>query len=283
MSLTNTQYGNVSIGSDLNANIRGSGMYDPPPNNIQTIDRGKAFQNALNVYENKKVNGMLPQKSSSIENTAFTKVSPQGMYESTTIHQNSVGSSNFYMENNPNQWNHSPGNAQSYASWALKSVQLDPNQLALFFFSPENVDYLQKRLYEEVFNTTNVRIGRQSDDELLIIMRNHYMKALAGWLPRNVGNPNAVHARGDDPSCTLEEKLTRLNKSVLEEVTQQVLSGINMNLQYYSDASSLPLPLERPQFTSMKGSRVLSESVGFTPGHEMTNAIHSYNERYNVL
>ena len=118
-------------------------------------------------------------------------------------------------------------------------------------------------------------------------MRNHYVKALSGSLPHenpNGGPPNLneVYPRGETP-CSLEVQISRLNKSVLEECVKQVISGSDMYMQYYKDASSIPVPLTRPSYTAMKGSRVLSESVGFNNGHIFTNSIQSYNEKDNIV
>ena len=170
-----------------------------------------------------------------------------------------------------------------------ESVQQDPSNLNTFFFSSENIDYLQNRIVSDIKKIKKVDISKQSVDELLIIMRNYYSKALCGWLPHapygttGKGNPNEVYSRGETP-CTIEQQLSRLNKAVLEETIKQIFpSGADMYMQYYKDASSLPLPLTHPTYTSQKGSRVLSENVGFNNGHEYTKSVASYNERYNIL
>ena len=174
-----------------------------------------------------------------------------------------------------------------YTDWAMKSVQQNPNVLLNFYFSTENVNYILKRISEEVKNIRGIQIAPQSKDELLIIMRNYYQRALSGWLPHEdqngkVTNKNEVYPRGET-TCGLESRLSRLNKATIEECVKQVISGADMYMKYYEDASSLPLPLEHPTYTSQKGSRILSENVGFNSGHEFTNAINSYNERYNIL
>ena len=124
-------------------------------------------------------------------------------------------------------------------------------------------------------------------------MRNTYSYALAGWLP-HAGDPNKAYARGTivNPGgkayglqgCTsLSEQLTRLNKSVLEETISQILSGIDQYKQYYKDASSIPMPLSRSVMTTMKGSRVLQENIGFESGHDMSKSISSYSQRFNII
>jgi hypothetical protein len=56
---------------------------------------------------------------------------------------------------------------------------------------------------------------------------------------------------------------------------------MNMYLQYYKDASSLPTPLSRPTNVSSKGGRVLQENIGLYSGN--SRAIASFNLRNSVI
>jgi len=285
----NTAYGNTIISAKTNAFLRGSGQYNTPPNYEQTVDRGNAYVNALNVYENDNKN----VKSDPETMPIYEEQLKQWHDKNKTSYQ--VGDTGFHPENF-DSWKRSEFGESEYQTWARTSVHQAPSVLLEFFFSTENVDYLQSRIVSEVKNIKNVDISKQSVDELLIIMRNHYLKALSGWLPHEntmggttsspprsgTQNLNEVYPRGETP-CSLEGQISRLNKSVLEETVKQVLGSVDMYQQYYKDASSLPLPLTHPTLTSMKGSRVLSENVGFNSGHEFTDSIQSYNERYNIL
>lgn len=272
----NAQYGNIIIPSNTNAFLRGSGGFNPPPNYEQTTDRGRNYINALNVYENSQEGKNVKSDYATlpIYQTQLDNMEKQGnkhfQVGSTGIHPEQFGS-----------WNRSEFGSDMYQDWGRKSVQQDPSNLNTFFFSSENIDYLQDRIVSEIKRIKKVDISKQSVDELLIIMRNYYTKALSGWLPHE-GDPNKVYSRGETP-CSIEEQLSRLNKAVLEETIKQVLSGVDMYFEYYKQASSLPLPLSLPTYTSEKGSRVLSENVGFNSGHEFTKSVDSYNQRYNIL
>ena len=138
---------------------------------------------------------------------------------------------------------------------------------------------------------------RHSDDELLIIMLNYYGLALNGSLPHeeskdpqqlvpgvknNQGPGRAVYARGP-AGCSMEQKLARLNRKTISECVKQVLSGINMYLEYYKQASTLPIPMTHPRLATMKGSRALYNNVGFESGRETSKAMSSFNERYNII
>ena len=48
----NAVYGSKVIDANTNAQLRGSGNYNPPPTYEQTTDRGNAYVDALNMYEN---------------------------------------------------------------------------------------------------------------------------------------------------------------------------------------------------------------------------------------
>lgn len=263
--ITPANYGDILVNPEFKAFARGSGNYNPPPKYEQSTDRGNAFANALNIYEENDNYTYLNEKTNTPSEQKYV-----------------VGSTGFHSESKPWTRVNPEGVGNQYTDWAMKSVQQDPSVLLNFFFSDENVGYLQNRIIHEVKQIKNVDISTQSKDELLIIMRNHYQRALSGWLPHEGGNKNEVYPRGETP-CSLTERLSRLNKSVLEECIKQILSSISMYKQYYKDASSLPLPLSRPTHMSMKGSRVLSESVGYDSGHDFTRGINSFNERYNVL
>ena len=57
----------------------------------------------------------------------------------------------------------------------LGSVQVPADALNTVFFSERHVDDLQMRLLTIVYRETGMRLQRQSDDELLIVMRGVYM------------------------------------------------------------------------------------------------------------
>jgi len=190
-----------------------------------------------------------------------------------------------------NQWEYTkdqssfpPGSKESlqgdpYLQYGLKANQSVITALNSLFFNEKNVQYLQKRIIDDIKQLTGVTIKPQSEDALLVIMNNKYQYSLYGWLPA-MSTPHLALPRGEKP-CSLTDRLTRLNQSVLQDTIKQILSGMNMYMQYYKDASSLPTPLSRPKAMTMKGSRVLQENVGLHSGN--SRAIDSFNMRDNVI
>lgn len=120
----------------------------------------------------------------------------------------------------------------------LRSIHQAPNPLNTAFFSRANVDAIQRDIQASVQAKSGYKIDRQSDEQLLIIMRSIY-----------VNNADAGTA---EP----RQHLRYLNSLVVAECLPIVASNLKQYLFYLRDASRLPEPLERAKHTSMKGSNV---------------------------
>lgn len=291
--LTLAQYGNVLVPSKELAQARGSGNFNPPPRWEQSTNRGNSWMSAYPLYadeQNKKnpKNPVMPEPIDVNDLSLAHFNTPSDMGDSLRKRVYQVGTTGLHSEP-PGSWNNPEfqGAQNQYAEWALKALAqggMAPTPLILYFFSTDNVNYLQERTKHEIKKHTGSTVNNQSVDELLIIMRNKLLYAYSGWLPNETseGGPNAITDRGPKP-CSLENRLFRLNKSVLEETVKQVLSGINQYKQFIKDQSSLAMPLSLPVYTSMAGSNSLSENIGFNSSHEKNVAITSFNQRYNIL
>ena len=115
------------------------------------------------------------------------------------------------------------------------------SQVSAMFFSAENIDLLQNGMRNQILNMSNGQytIGRQSDDELKIIMRSIYYQ-FSKNLPYNI-----------------KEQVKFLNTKVLEWSVPRILTNLKQDEKYRKDISTLPEPLERSQLPSQKGTRVL--------------------------
>ena len=132
----------------------------------------------------------------------------------------------------------------TYEREATTILQLCQTPLTKRFFSKANVNHLQARLANAVNVTTGYMIDRQSDTEILGIMRGVF-----DMFSNNVDG---------------DEEIRRLNDIVLEIMTTQVVSGVEAYLQYLRDASTLPEPMSRGSFASIQGEKTLEYKVGFT-------------------
>lgn len=125
------------------------------------------------------------------------------------------------------------GQAQEEAM--QRSTHLQATPLSRRFFSRANVDRLQRAIRHHVRRAMGLLIDRQSDEQLLIVMRYVFMQS-------------ARHHGCDD-------EIARLNALVLREVVPQVGSGAAQYLAYLRDASTMHVPMARGVATSLKGTK----------------------------
>lgn len=109
------------------------------------------------------------------------------------------------------------------------------------FFSPTNVKALQEGIKNLVAERSNGEfiIGNQSEVELQVIMRAVYLNE-AKHIPYDIIN-----------------QVVELNKSILDYCVPRILEEVRMYKHYKQDVSQLPMPIDRGQFSSAKGMRVL--------------------------
>lgn len=107
--------------------------------------------------------------------------------------------------------------------------------LSNLFFSDLNRNALQEGMRNLVYKQTKEVIGKQSDIELLQIMRSIYTKN-ANHYP-----PNLV------------EETKRLNTIVLEFAVNTIVNEIKMHKKYLYDINTIAQPIEFAQATSVRG------------------------------
>lgn len=132
----------------------------------------------------------------------------------------------------------SPGNvsfSEDLPDLMAKSLHMNRSPLISAYFSNANLDRVQRSIVDKVLELTKFQIGRQSDDEVLIVMR-------AVFADRATNNPRDVNA-----------EVARLNAGVLAAVLDNVISGISARLAYLRDASRMRTPIDRGAATSTKG------------------------------
>lgn len=122
----------------------------------------------------------------------------------------------------------------------LEGVQeLSPFSKA--FFSSQNVSWLQSHIRHSVFKKTDSQhlISNQDETNLIIVMRSIYLQNSTNPL-----NPEAMRV-----------EILRLNGLVLDEVVPDILSEIEQYSKYLRDISRNGIPLERPENTSVVGTK----------------------------
>lgn len=116
-----------------------------------------------------------------------------------------------------------------------------PNEVSNLFFSCNNIDVLQDGLRYRVYKESNGKfiVGRQSDQDLKIIMRSIYLQ-----YGKNLKN-NVV------------EQVKELNAKVLDWAVPEVLSNVKQYDKYRVEVSTLPVPMERAPLMTVKGTKTL--------------------------
>lgn len=132
----------------------------------------------------------------------------------------------------------------SVTSFALHSIGQLATPLNTRFFSKGNMDALQATMTAEATKSLGgIKISRQDDKVLLIIMRSIYME--------NVQSASA-HA-------SLDRQLGALNNAVLNTCVSMIVNNAKRHLQYLRDISKYPEPMPRAEHQSSAGKRTNSE------------------------
>lgn len=98
------------------------------------------------------------------------------------------------------------------------------------FFSPANMDILQDRIRTDVRGMVSADIGRQSDTDLMLVMRSYYLQYA-----------------GD----TVQE----LNERVILFCANRISVEVEAYRYYRKDILDFPAPIQRPIDTQVYGTR----------------------------
>ena len=115
------------------------------------------------------------------------------------------------------------------------------NCVSDIYFSNENLEIVQYGIINSVYNKSNgsYTISRQSDNELIIIMRSIYFQY------------------GKNLNFNINEQIKELNTLVINWSVDEIISNIKQYLDYRKNVSTLPVPLEHAQLPSQKGTKTL--------------------------
>ncbi len=135
--------------------------------------------------------------------------------------------------NNPILYNEKVGNIinRNYSSTCLAET----------YFSRENINILQEGIINAVYNKSNGKysIGKQSEEELMIVMRSIYFQY------------------GKNLNFNINDQIKELNTKVINWCVDEIISNINQYYSYIKNVSTLPVPMERAQLSSQKGTKTL--------------------------
>ena len=121
----------------------------------------------------------------------------------------------------------------------VKSVHQESTNFTNIYFSNTNINLIQKELRDNVNRLYGYKIDKQSEDNLLIIMRSFYTL---------YANPEAQDVKNE---------ILKINKLVIDRATKIVVTNIKMYKIYLNDASNLPVPMSRSElYTSRRNDNI---------------------------
>lgn len=117
-------------------------------------------------------------------------------------------------------------------------VQSTP--LSQIFFSKQNIELLQTALQQNVYLKSNkiFKIGKQSELELLAIMRSIYLQY------------------SQNLNCKIKEQIRALDKRVIDYSVNIILSNAKQQQGYIKDIENQPETIDRGQSTSTVGMKL---------------------------
>jgi len=116
------------------------------------------------------------------------------------------------------------------------------SNLTELYYSQSNIDLLQELIIKGIYNnpkTFRQKISKQSENELLIIMRSIFLQHCKNH-PNNI--QNQIH---------------ELNKLVLDYCIPNIISSIKQYNCYINDITKENTVIDKPQFVSCKGEKTL--------------------------
>lgn len=105
------------------------------------------------------------------------------------------------------------------------------------FFSQSNIDNLQSRIAATVKQMVNADIDRQSDSDLLLVMRSYYLQYATN-------NPGRV-----------SEELEDLNTRVINFCSNRIAVEVEAYRFYRKDIMDFPAPIANPVDVKIYGTR----------------------------
>jgi hypothetical protein len=105
------------------------------------------------------------------------------------------------------------------------------------FFSHDNIERLHNDIRDAVRQMVNADIDRQSDDDLMLIMRSYYLQYAQN-------NPSRV-----------AEELTDLNNRVVHFASNRIAVEVEAYRYYRKDILDFPAPIAAPVNVNIYGTR----------------------------
>jgi hypothetical protein len=124
---------------------------------------------------------------------------------------------------------------------------VEQTKLSSNYFSKCNVDLLQKIIANDVEKKIGEKIGKQSENDLIIIMRSYFLQEADNTLV------------GDNK---VKNEIRRLDLIVKEECVRRIITMLKQHKAYIKDINTIAMPIDHAESTNIKG-RKLKEMYRF--------------------
>jgi len=118
---------------------------------------------------------------------------------------------------------------------------LEQSKLSSNYFSKCNVNLLQKIIANDVEKKTGEKIGKQSENDLIIIMRSYFLQ-------------EADNTLVDDNK--VKNELRRLDLIVKDECVRKIITMLKQHKAYIEDINTIAMPIDRAESTNIKGRKL---------------------------
>ena len=125
---------------------------------------------------------------------------------------------------------------------ALKGIQCE-TELSCKFFSKENIMHLHSEIIKAVQDKLKVNIDKQSDQELVIIMR-------------------AIFLQNAYESSNVAQELKNLNLKVLLEIVPDIISKIKQHMEHIKNQNTNLQVMEHPVNVNSAGEKSMCGGGG---------------------
>ena len=124
---------------------------------------------------------------------------------------------------------------------------IQPTAVANAFFNNRNVDYIQLKIINNITTISGgqYKIGRQSDEQLNIIMRSIYLQ-YGKNLPTNI-----------------DGQVEELNNMVINECVRIIIPNIQQHIGFINDISSPVSVMPLPVITNNSGNKLIDTTKTF--------------------
>lgn len=126
----------------------------------------------------------------------------------------------------------------SFGNVTLKGIQ-ENSILSKVFFSKQNMEIIQNKLKWLVYEHSNNKyiIGKQDENELLIIMRSIYLEYSKN-LP-----------------VSIKQQILFLNNKVYEDIFPKLYSNVQQYISYLADVENPYKIMNRPEYINQSGTK----------------------------